>query len=94
MKQESKALVTGAAEKLVAFVSACERELTAQAVNGYLCDGFAELCRALNGLRTEKLVTPKVRPVASRLSHSVGSSARASGCMSADCGVRGLLRSD
>ena len=74
MKQESKALVTGAAEKLVAFVSACERELTAEVVNGYLCDGFAELCRALNGLRTEKLVTPKVRPVASRLSHSVGSS--------------------
>ena len=53
MKQESKALVTGAAEKLVAFVSACERELTAEVVNGYLCDGFAELCRALNGLRTE-----------------------------------------
>ena len=53
MRQESKALVTGAAEKLVAFVSACERELTAEAVNGYLCDGFAELCRALNGLRTE-----------------------------------------
>ena len=43
MKQESKAQVTGAAEKLVAFVSACERELTAEAVNGYLCDGFAEL---------------------------------------------------
>lgn len=53
MKQESKALVTGAAEKLVAFVSACERELTAEVVNGYLCDGFTELCRALNGLRTE-----------------------------------------
>ena len=53
MKQESKALVTGAAEKLVAFVSACERELTAEVVNGYLCDGFAELCRALSGLRTE-----------------------------------------
>ena len=53
MKQESKALVAGAAEKLAAFVSACERELTAEAVNGYLCDGFAELCRALNGLRTE-----------------------------------------
>ena len=53
MKRESKALVTGAAEKLVAFVSACERELTAEVVNGYLCDGFAELCRALNGLRTE-----------------------------------------
>ena len=53
MKQESKALVTGAAEKLAAFVSACERELTAEVVNGYLCDGFAELCRALNGLRTE-----------------------------------------
>ena len=53
MKQESKALVTGAAEKLAAFVSACERELTAEVVNGYLCDGFAELCRALDGLRTE-----------------------------------------
>ena len=53
MKQESKALVTGAAEKLVAFVSACERELTAEVVNGYLCDGFAELCRVLNGLRME-----------------------------------------
>ena len=53
MKQESKALVTGAEEKLAAFVSACERELTAEVVNGYLCDGFAELCRALNGLRTE-----------------------------------------
>ena len=53
MKQESKALVTGAAEKLAAFVSACERELTAEVVNGYLCDGFAELCRVLNGLRTE-----------------------------------------
>ena len=53
MKQELKVLVTGAAEKLVAFVSACERELTAEVVNGYLCDGFAELCRALNGLRTE-----------------------------------------
>ena len=53
MKQESKALVTGAAEKLAAFVLACERELTAEVVNGYLCDGFAELCRALNGLRTE-----------------------------------------
>ena len=53
MKQESKALVTGAAEKLVAFVSACEQELTAEVVNGYLCDGFAELCRVLNGLRTE-----------------------------------------
>ena len=53
MKRESKALVTGAAEKLVAFVSACERELTAEAVNGYLCDGFAELCRVLNGLRME-----------------------------------------
>ena len=53
MKQESKALVAGAAEKLVAFVSACERELTAEVVNGYLCDGFAELCRVLNGLRTE-----------------------------------------
>ena len=53
MKRESKALVTGAAEKLAAFVSACERELTAEVVNGYLCDGFAELCRALNGLRTE-----------------------------------------
>ena len=53
MKQESKALVMGAAEKLVAFVSACERELTAEVVNGYLCDGFAELCCALNGLRTE-----------------------------------------
>ena len=51
MKQESKALVTGAAEKMVAFVSACERELTAEVVNGYLCDGFAELCRVLNGLR-------------------------------------------
>ena len=53
MKQESKALVAGTAEKLAAFVSACERELTAEAVNGYLCDGFAELCRALNGLRME-----------------------------------------
>lgn len=53
MKQESKALVTGAAEKLSAFISACEQELTAEVVNGYLCDGFAELCRALNGLRTE-----------------------------------------
>ena len=53
MKQESKALVTGAAEKLVAFVSACERELTAEVVNGYLCDGFAELCRVLNGMRME-----------------------------------------
>ena len=53
MKRESKALVAGAAEKLAAFVSACERELTAEAVNGYLCDGFAELCRVLNGLRTE-----------------------------------------
>ena len=53
MKQESKALVMGAAEKLVAFVSACEQELTAEVVNGYLCDGFAELCRALNGLRLE-----------------------------------------
>ena len=53
MKRESKALVAGAAEKLAAFVSACERELTAEVVNGYLCDGFAELCRALNGLRTE-----------------------------------------
>ena len=74
MKRESKALVAGAAEKLAAFVSACEWELTAEVVNGYLCDGFAELCRALNGFRTEKLVTPKVRPVASRLSHSVGSS--------------------
>ena len=53
MKQESKALVESAAEKLAAFVSACERELTAEVVNGYLCDGFAELCRALGGLRTE-----------------------------------------
>ena len=53
MKRESKALVAGAAEKLAAFVVACERELTAEVVNGYLCDGFAELCRALNGLRTE-----------------------------------------
>ena len=53
MRRELKAPVTGAAEKLVAFVSACERELTAEVVNGYLCDGFAELCRALNGLRTE-----------------------------------------
>ena len=53
MRQESKALVAGAAEKLVAFVSACERELTAEVVNGYLCDGFAELCRVLNGLRME-----------------------------------------
>ena len=53
MRQESKALVTGAAEKLAAFVSACERELTAEVVNGYLCDGFAELCRVLNGLRME-----------------------------------------
>ena len=53
MKQESKALVTGAAGKLAAFVSACERELTAEVVNGYLCDGFAELCRVLNGLRME-----------------------------------------
>ena len=53
MKQESKALVAGAAEKLAAFVVACEQELTAEVVNGYLCDGFAELCRALNGLRTE-----------------------------------------
>ena len=53
MKRESKALVAGAAEKLVAFVSACEQELTAEVVNGYLCDGFAELCRALNGLRME-----------------------------------------
>ena len=53
MKRESKALVTGAAEKLVAFVSACERELTAEVVNGYLCDGFVELCRVLNGLRME-----------------------------------------
>ena len=53
MKQESKALVTGAAEKLAAFVSACEQELTAEVVNGYLCDGFAELCRVLNGLRME-----------------------------------------
>ena len=53
MKQESNALVTGAAEKLAAFVSACERELTAEVVNGYLCDGFAELCRVLNGLRME-----------------------------------------
>ena len=51
MKRESKALVTGAAEKLVVFVVACERELTAEVVNGYLCDGFAELCRVLNGLR-------------------------------------------
>ena len=34
MKQESKALVTGAAEKMVAFVSACERELTAEVVEG------------------------------------------------------------
>lgn len=55
MRQESKALVTGAAEKLAAFVSACERELTAEVVDGYLCDGVAELCRALNGLRTENL---------------------------------------
>ena len=55
MKQESKALVTGAAEKLAAFVSACERELTAEVVNGYLCDGFAELCRVLNGLRMKSL---------------------------------------
>ena len=53
MKQESKVVVTGVAEKLAAFVSACERELTAEAVNGYLCDGFAELCRALDGLRTD-----------------------------------------
>ena len=53
MKRESKALVVGAAEKLAAFVSACERELTAEVVNGYLCDGFVELCRALDGLRTE-----------------------------------------
>ena len=53
MKQESKALVTGVAEKLEVFVSACERELTAEVVNGYLCDGFAELCRVLNGLRME-----------------------------------------
>ena len=53
MKRESKALVAGAAEKLAAFVSACERELTAEVVNGYLCDGFVELCRALDGLRTE-----------------------------------------
>ena len=53
MKQESKALVTGAAEKLAAFVVAWEQELTAEVVNGYLCDGFAELCRVLNGLRTE-----------------------------------------
>ena len=51
MKRELKALVMGAAEKLAAFVSACERELTAEVVNGYLCDGFAELCRVLNGLR-------------------------------------------
>ena len=50
---ETQALVTGAAEKLAAFVVACERELTAEVVNGYLCDGFAELCRALNGLRME-----------------------------------------
>lgn len=53
MKQELKVLVTGAAEKLLAFVSACERELTVEVVNGYLCDGFAELCRVLNGLRME-----------------------------------------
>ena len=53
MKQESKVVVTGVAEKLAAFVSACERELTAEVVNGYLCDGFAELCCALNGLRME-----------------------------------------
>ena len=53
MRRESKVLVTGAEEKLAAFVTACERELTAEVVNGYLCDGFAELCRVLNGLRTE-----------------------------------------
>ena len=49
---ETQALVTSAAKELATFVTACERELTAEVVNGYLCDGFGELCRALNGLRT------------------------------------------
>ena len=45
--------VENAAGKLTAFATTCERELTAEAVNGYLCDGFAELCRALNELRMD-----------------------------------------
>ena len=52
-KSKNMALWILAIMFVLCFVSACERELTAEAVNGYLCDGFAELCRALNGLRTE-----------------------------------------
>ena len=85
MKQESKALVTGAAEKLVAFVSACERELTAEAVNGYLCDGFAELCRALNGLLPEDS-NQDTRMVARRMEDSLMA---LDGCVARVLGRRG-----
>ena len=85
MKQELKVLVTGAAEKLVALVSACERELTAEVVNGYLCDGFAELCRALNGLRTEDLDQDALA-VAKRMEDSVMA---LDGCVARVLGRRG-----
>ena len=85
MKQESKALVTGTAENLAAFVSACERELTAEVVNGYLCDGFAELCRALNGLRTENS-DQETLAVAKRMEDSLMA---LDGCVARALGRRG-----
>lgn len=53
MGAEVHLLAEKAEEKMATFVAACRRELSADGVNSYLCDGFVELCRALNGLRTE-----------------------------------------
>ena len=82
---ERYTLAENAAEKLVAFVSACERELTAEVVNGYLCDGFAELCRALNGLRTENS-GQETLAVAKRMEDSLMA---LDGCVAPVLGLRG-----